>query len=92
MELSQIAAHAAYALRYAHIVVVQDYEQVIVCYGCVVDALESKASAHGAVANHRNYTTGCVAVALIGHSHTQCGRYGVGCMSCGEGIIFTLIR
>ena len=89
LQLGKVTAHAAYALWYAHIIVIQDNEQVIVGYGCVVYAFKSQSAAHCAVTNHGNYTAWGMSVAFVGHSHTKCCRYGIGCVSCGKSVVFT---
>ena len=87
VEVEQVLFHAAHRAVDAHVVVVEDDEQVVGRRRGVVEALESQSAAHGTVADDGHHVafanirglTAAVAAAfhLVGHSHAEGCRDGV---------------
>ena len=72
-QLRQIAVQRPHRWADAHVVVVQDDQQIAIEHPGVVHGLKGHAGRHGPVANHRNGAA-LFALALGGHGHAQGGR------------------
>ena len=92
IEIQQVFLHAAHGVVDAHIVIVEDDEQVVGSGTYVVDTLESQSSAHGSVANDGYNMALAVAYFLRRHSHSQRCRDAVAGVPASEGVVFALHR
>ena len=84
----QMAAEALIAAGVkAHVIIVEDNQQVVGRGRSIVQALESQSSAHAAVANDGYYVA--VFFSFLGccDSHTQSRRNRIGGMSAGKGVV-----
>ena len=88
VEVQEILLHASHGPVDAHVVVVEDDEQVVVAVGDIVQALEGKASAHGSVADDGHDMPLFMPCLLGGHGHAEGCRDGVRRVSAGEGVVF----
>ena len=91
VHLVQILLHAAHTMVNAHIIVIQDNQQVIIRTGNIVQSLVGQSSAHTSVSDHGHHLSVCLALLLSGNSHSQCGRYAVRGMSAGKGVVLALL-
>ena len=91
VKMQQIFLHAADRSVDAHVVVVEDDEEVVGRVGSVVESLEGKSSTHGSVTDECHDVAVGVSVFQRGERHAEgCGN-GVGGVTAGEGVIFTLL-
>ena len=89
VQVVQIFSHTSHSAVDAHIVVVQNHEQIVGRVRSVVDALECQAAAHGSVADDGYYVLVSLTLLHRGYRHAQRSRDRVAGMSTGEGIVFT---
>jgi hypothetical protein len=88
-ELGEVAVERAHGRADAHVVVVEDHEQVGVGHARVVERLEGHAGGHRAVADHRDGVA--VLALLLGRQrHAQRGRDAGGRVRGAEGVVFAL--
>ena len=72
-----------------HVVIVQYDQQVVRVGRGIVQPLECHTSTHSSVSN-KGYDATTLILESCGYCHTQCRRYGVGCMSSSKGVVLTL--
>ena len=72
-ELGQIAVERTHGWADAHVIVIEDDQQIAIHDPGIVQGLKSHACRHGAIANHGNRTA-VFALALGRHGHAQCRR------------------
>ena len=90
VEIEQVAFHPTDRVRDAHVVVVEDDEQVVGRLAHVVEPLEGQSAAHRAVADDGHHVLVGFAALHRGHTHAEGGRNGVGGVAAGEGVVFAL--
>ena len=83
--------HAAHTAVDAHIVVVEDDEEVIGGAADVVQPLEGQTAAHAAVADYGHDLPAVLATPMCCDSHSQCCRDAVGSMPAGKGVVLALV-
>jgi GMP synthase-like glutamine amidotransferase len=88
-EFGEIAVERAHRRADAHVVVVEDDQQVAVRHAGVVQCLKRHAGRHGSVTNHRNGVA-LDALDARGLGHTQCGRNRRTGMRGAKGVEFAL--
>ena len=92
VDLRQIAVEGTHIGVNRHVVVVEDYQQIVGGVCSVVDTFERKTTRHGSVADNGHHVSlGGVVVHRCSHGHSQCSRDGVGCVSCHEGVVFAFV-
>ena len=92
MQVHQVLFHSSHTAVDAHVVVVEDDEQVVGGVRCVVQSLEGQSAAHGSVANDGNDMALRIVCSERGQRHAQRGRNGVAGVSAGKGIVGTFQR
>ena len=85
-ELRQVAVQRTHRRADAHVVVVQDDQQIAIANAGIVQRLESHAGAHGAVADD-GHRVAVLALLLGGHGHAQSGGNGGGRMRRAKGVV-----
>ena len=91
VQLVEVMLHAAHAVVDAHVVVVEDNEQVVGHGTGIVQTFKSQPSAHTAIADD-GYHMSFLMMAVGSYSHAQCSRDAVGGMSAGKGVVFAFLR
>ena len=92
MELVEIMVHSSYTAVYAHIIVVQDDENVVRGRRSIVQSFESQTATHRTVADDGNDVPSFFILIGRGHRHAQSGGDGIGSMSAGERVVFAFGR
>ena len=87
IEVKQIFLHSAHSSINAHIVVVEDDEQVVGRRRHVINALKGQATTHSAIANDGYHMAVVIACFLCSYGHAQCCRHRVGSMPTSKRVI-----
>ena len=90
VEIEQILLHTTHSAVYAHVVVVEDDEQIIGGRRDIVETLKGQTAAHGTIADDGHHMTVVVPGLAGSHRHTEGGRDGVGGMTAGESVVLAL--
>lgn len=92
VELMQIMLHASHTAVYAHVVVVEHYQQVIGRAADVVESFVCQSTAHASIANHSHHMPVLLAILPGSYGHSQCCRDAVGGMTASDGVVFAFFR
>ena len=91
--MRQVAVQRTHIGVNRHIVVVEDYKQVVGGVGGIVDAFEGQTAAYRGVAYHGHHVAArMLVVEHCGHSHAESCRNGVGGMSGGKCVVGAFVR
>ena len=91
MELVEIMVHSSYTAVYAHIIVVQDDENVVRGRRSIVQSFESQTATHRTVADDGNDVL-FATTQVTGLGQTTGQRNGGGRMAHVEEVVFTFVR
>ena len=92
VEIEQVAFHPPDRVGDAHVVVVEDDEQVVGRLAHVVEPFEGQPAAHGPIADDGHHVLVGLAALHGGHTHAERSRNRVGGVAAREGVIFALGR
>ena len=92
VEVEQIFLHAANSMVDAHIVVVENNQQIIGRGADIVQSFKSQSATHGTVADDGYDMPLGMSSLACSHRHAQCRRDAVRRMATGEGVVRTLFR
>ena len=93
VEMGKIGVQRSYVMIDAHLVVVEDYEEVVGGVCGIIQPFECEAAANGGVADDSHYIAPRVfAFELACHCHAECGGYAVGCMPGAECVVIAFRR
>ena len=91
VDVVEVLLHAAHRMGDAHVVVVEDDEQVVGRVGSVVEPLKGQSAAHRPIADHRHHLALGMPLLQGGHTHAEGSRNGIGGVTAHKGVVGALL-
>ena len=92
IQLQQVFLHSSHGAVYAHVVVVEDNEQIVGRGRDIVKPLKSQTTAHGSIAYHGYHPAVIVPCFFRGHGHAQRRRDGIRSVAADKTVILAFHR
>ena len=87
MQTLQILLHTAHTAVDAHIIIVEDNQQIIGRIRCIVESFKGQAATHRSIAGHTHDMAVFLAFFESCNGHTECRRDGIARMAASKGVI-----